>query len=68
MAQVQRTLPAEVDLLQIWIYLASQNIEAADKVVQAIAQRCQDCAEFPGMGRRRDDLALASAVLSKAAT
>lgn len=57
MAQVERTLPAEVDLLQIWTYLAPRNSEAADKVLQAIAQKCQDCAEFPGMGRRRDDLA-----------
>ena len=56
MAQIQRTRLAEVDLLEIWTYIAENSFEAAEDVVRAIAQKCQDCAEFPGMGCRRDEL------------
>lgn len=56
MAQLQRTRPAEIDLLEIWAYVAEDSFEAAEEVVRGIAQKCMDCAEFPGMGRRRDEL------------
>ncbi len=56
MAQVQRTRPAEIDLLEIWTYIAEDSAEAAEEVLRSIAQKCRDCAEFPGMGRRRDEL------------
>lgn len=57
MAQVQRTKPADADLLEIWAYIAESSIESADKVLHGIAQKCWNCAEMPGMGRRRDELA-----------
>ena len=58
MAKVIRALPANADLMEIWVYLADRSIETANSTIQAIGRRCQDCAEMPGMGRRRDDLAL----------
>lgn len=42
MAQIQRTRLAEVDLLEIWTYIAENSFEAAEEVVRAIAQKCQD--------------------------
>ena len=42
MAQIQRTRLAEVDLLEIWAYIAENSFEAAEDVVRAIAQKCQD--------------------------
>ena len=40
------------------MYLAEYDIEDANRTIQAIGRKCLDCAELPGMGRRRDDLAL----------
>ena len=57
MAEVLRTLPANADLMEIWVHLAEENIEIANSILQTIGCKCQDCAELPGMGRRRDDLA-----------
>lgn len=57
MAEVIRTPPANADLLEIWVYLAEDDIEVANSTIQAIGRKCLDCAELPGMGRRRDDLA-----------
>ena len=56
MADVQRTRQADADLLEIWVYIAENNIEAANGVIQSIGRRCHDCADLPGIGRRRDDL------------
>lgn len=58
MAQVLRTRQANTDLLEIWTYIAENAFEAADRVLDALNQRCQAVAEMPGMGRLRDDLAL----------
>jgi len=58
MAEVQRTRQADADLLEIWVYIAENNVEAANSTIYAIGRRCHDCADLPGMGRRRDDLAL----------
>lgn len=57
MAKVIRTPPANADLLEIWVYLAEYDIEDANRTIQAIGRKCLDCADLPGMGRRRDDLA-----------
>ncbi len=56
MANVQRTRQADADLLEIWVYIAENNVEAANRLIQSLGRRCHDCAELPGMGRRRDDL------------
>ena len=57
MAEVTRSLPANADLMEIWVYLTARSIETANSTIQAIGRKCQDCAEMPGIGRRRDDLA-----------
>ena len=56
MAEVIRSLPANADLMEIWVYLAGRSTETANSTIQAIGRKCQDCAEMPGIGQRRDDL------------
>jgi toxin ParE1/3/4 len=57
MPQVVRTPRARLDLLDIWEDVAESSLEAADRLLDAIAAQCDRLADFPGMGRRRDELA-----------
>ncbi|MGC2745572.1 MAG: type II toxin-antitoxin system RelE/ParE family toxin [Candidatus Angelobacter sp.] len=45
------------DLNEIWDYLASDNIEAADRVLGALEKALHGLAKNPGKGHWRDDLA-----------
>src|SRR5689334_17095160 len=49
---------AEADLEDIafYIFLASGNLESADRVIQSIAERFDLLASYPYAGRARDDL------------
>jgi toxin ParE1/3/4 len=56
---VHRLAPqARAELSNIWNYIAheSGNLVAADGVIDAITERFYLLAEFPYMGRARDDL------------
>jgi toxin ParE1/3/4 len=57
MATLKRSEQAERDLLQIWVRIAEDNFDAADKFVDEINDRLEDIAEMPGLGRARDELA-----------
>ncbi len=57
MAEVLRSDLAEIDLLEIWFYIAEDNDQAADRFLDLLDQKCQHLAEFPQSGRRREDLA-----------
>ena len=54
---VVRTRLANEDLLDIWRYIAQNNIEAADRLLDKINTKCQLLADSPRAGVRRDDLA-----------
>lgn len=49
---------AEADLLELWVYVfeQSQSEQRAEKVIREIVSKFADLAEFPGVGRRRDEL------------
>jgi len=49
---------ARAELSNIWTYIAreSGNVAAADGVIDAITERFYLLAEFPHMGRAREDL------------
>lgn len=47
---------AEQDLEDIWVYLAQQNQLAADKQIAKIFNRLPMLAQFPDMGKTRNDL------------
>lgn len=57
MPVIQRTVQAEEDLIELWIYIAQDNPSAADRLLDTIEQRCQALAENPLMGRLRPDIA-----------
>ncbi len=53
------TVPASRDIESIIDYVADNtSLDAADKLLNKINQKCSTLANFPGMGRRRDELLL----------
>ncbi len=57
MAQALKTPEAELDLMEIWLFIARDSIEAADRVAEKIDAECRSLAETPGIGIRRGELA-----------
>jgi plasmid stabilization system protein ParE len=47
---------AEVDLNEIWDYIAKDNPDAADRVTDEIVSAIETLAPFPGRGHMRPDL------------
>jgi len=58
MYQVIRTRQADTDLLEIWLYIARNNMEQADTVLTEIDKRCQILSQYPKVGKKRDELIL----------
>ena len=54
--RVVRTALADSDLLEIWLYIAQDNIPAADRVLEKLEQRCERLGASPMLGSKRDDL------------
>lgn len=51
------TIPASRDLETILDYIAEyQSIDATEKLMERVNQTCQRLAQFPGLGKRRDEL------------
>lgn len=57
MPQVTRRPLAEVDILEIWDYIADDNPAAADRWVDQLDGQFRLLATQPKMGRARDELA-----------
>ena len=57
MPVVRRTARAEDDLVDIWLYVAQDNPDAADRVLEDLDRRCALLAGNPHMGRARPDIA-----------
>ena len=55
--QINRTLAAKNDLVEIWRYIASDNENAATSVLKYIDHCCQNLGNLPQSGHQRDDLA-----------
>lgn len=53
-----RTARAEKDLVEIWLYIAKDNPQAADGLLDAIERASVRLARNPRMGAARPDLAL----------
>ncbi len=47
---------AEKDLEDIWVYLAQQNEILADQKIAQILDKFPMLAQFPNMGKKRDEL------------
>ena len=57
MSEIKRTAQAEEDLIDIWVYIAHEDIRAADRVLDEIEDRFSLLAEQPRLGRERRDIA-----------
>lgn len=53
---ILRTALAEDDLIDIWLYIAAENPDAADRLLDRIERRTQLLATQPFAGPARDDL------------
>lgn len=47
---------AELDLDEIWEYIAADNLDAADRWIGKLYDAFEALAQMPGMGHRREDL------------
>jgi toxin ParE1/3/4 len=56
MSQIRLADSAKLDLLDIWLFLSSSNMELADRVIDQITVTYERLADFPEMGRSRDEL------------
>lgn len=56
MTRYRLTPKAKADLLSIWSYIAADNVEAADRVEEAIYDACLFLAKAPLSGHSRREL------------
>jgi len=56
MAIVLKRPLAELDLLDIWDYIADDSLDRADEFLDRIEVKLQVLALNPGLGRRREEL------------
>ncbi len=56
MAEIVFSPRARRDLIEIWIYIAEDDIDAADRLVALIEGAIAGLADLPGMGHERRDL------------
>ena len=56
MPRVIRTAQAEEDLIDIWVYIAADNPDAADALLLDIDKKCALLAGNPAMGQARPDI------------
>jgi plasmid stabilization system protein ParE len=56
MSKYQFTPEAISDLFELWSYIAADNVDAADRVEEAVYASCALAAETPLGGQTREDL------------
>jgi len=56
MSQARILKSALADLDEIWLYIARDSIEAAERLVERIERTARRLAFMPGIGRKRDEL------------
>ena len=47
---------AREDLIEIWLYIASDSIRNADKFIDFLHEKCTNLCTTPEIGRKRDEL------------
>jgi toxin ParE1/3/4 len=51
-----RTAQAEEDLIDIWSYIAADNVRAADRLLDTLDEKSQLLADNPGLGVERPEI------------
>ena len=57
MPELEISVEAETDLLDIWLYIAEDQPINADRYLDKLQEKAQKLAEFPDLGRDRPELA-----------
>jgi toxin ParE1/3/4 len=57
MSVFKLTAQAEEDLIEIWTYIAQDNPDAADRLLERISGKLPLLAEQPALGPSREDIA-----------
>jgi toxin ParE1/3/4 len=57
LAKIELSEQAELDLIDIWAYIARDSTTAADNLIDQVATVCQLLAKCPLLGRTRTELA-----------
>ena len=57
MSRYRLSVQSRSDLDDIWLYIASDNLTAADRFTDELVGKFQMLATQPGIGRTRDELA-----------
>lgn len=57
MARVTQTARAQLDLDEIWLHIAPDNIDAADRLIDTLVLAAEGLLRQPLMGRARPELA-----------
>jgi plasmid stabilization system protein ParE len=50
------SVAAELDLDQIWEYIAQDNLDAADRWIEKLFEAFESLAQSPAIGHKREDL------------
>jgi toxin ParE1/3/4 len=58
MVRILKRPEAVTDLEDIWWYIAQNNLQDADKLLDRIQEKLMNLAEFPQMGMGQDELKL----------
>ena len=58
MSKVRHSASAENDLLEAWLFVAEDSVEAADRLLDQIQADSRTLLLQPKMGRTRDELAV----------
>jgi toxin ParE1/3/4 len=53
---IRRTVRANADILDIWLYVAESNLVAADRILDDIERVCSLLITHPEMGRERPEI------------
>ncbi len=56
MLRILKRPEAENDIEEIWLYIAQDNVDNADKLLDEIEETSRKLAQFINMGRNRDEL------------
>jgi toxin ParE1/3/4 len=56
-SRLSRTAQAEEDLIDIWSYIAADNAQAADRLLDTLDEKSQLLADNPGLGVERPNIA-----------
>ena len=57
MGEIHKTPRAEEDLLEIWLYIALDDMAAADRLYDLVETKFRALADFPHIGQQRPELA-----------